>query len=141
VVEVQDAAFERGDRVGLPQRIERHRIAHLRQATGDERDVRLAGLVACDCDIGDAGRVPPRRPGDPECSVGCAVAAGPADRNDRADCRSSRENPNAAPAEVFPGLSADGRRRSEQPPCCDEPQTPLALSAELDSILSELFDA
>jgi hypothetical protein len=37
-----------------------------------------------------------------------------------------RENPNAALAEIFPGLSAD--------------QTPPALSAELDSILFELFD-
>lgn len=52
-----------------------------------------------------------------------------------------RENPNAALAEIFPGLSAEGRRRSEQPPCCDDPQTPPTLSAELDSILFELFDA
>jgi len=52
-----------------------------------------------------------------------------------------RENPNAALAEIFPGLSAEGRRRSEQPPCCDDPQTPPALSAELDSILFELFEA
>jgi hypothetical protein len=44
-----------------------------------------------------------------------------------------RENPNATLAEIFPGLSAVGRRRSDQPPCCDDPQTPPALSAEADN--------
>ncbi len=51
------------------------------------------------------------------------------------------ENPNGTLAAVFPGLSAHGRRRSDQPPWCDDPQTPPTLSAELDSILFELFDA
>lgn len=51
------------------------------------------------------------------------------------------ESPNATLAAIFPGLSAPGRRRSEQPPCCDDPQTPPTLSAELDSILFDLFDA
>jgi hypothetical protein len=49
------------------------------------------------------------------------------------------ENPNATLAEIFPGLSAHGRRRSDQPPCCEDPQTPPALSAALDSLLLDLF--
>jgi hypothetical protein len=49
------------------------------------------------------------------------------------------ENPNATLAEVFPGLSALGRRRSDQPPCCDDPQTPPTLSPEVDAILLDLF--
>lgn len=50
-----------------------------------------------------------------------------------------RESPGATLAEVFPGLSATGRRRSEQPPCCEEPQTPPALSPKLEALLFELF--
>lgn len=50
-----------------------------------------------------------------------------------------RENPNALLAEIFPGLSAVGRRRSDQPPCCDDPQSPPALSADVESILLDLL--
>lgn len=50
-----------------------------------------------------------------------------------------RDSPSALLAEIFPGLSAAGRRRSDQPPCCHDPQTPPILSAELDGILVRLF--
>lgn len=33
----------------------------------------------------------------------------------------TRESPAVVLADVFPGLSATGRRRSDQPPCCDDP--------------------
>lgn len=49
------------------------------------------------------------------------------------------ENPSASLAEIFPGLSAVGRRRSDQPPCCEDPQVPPALSADVESILLDLF--
>jgi hypothetical protein len=49
------------------------------------------------------------------------------------------ENPNATLADVFPGLSAVGRRRSEQPPCCDDPTAPPTVSPELGPILFDLF--
>jgi hypothetical protein len=49
------------------------------------------------------------------------------------------ENPNATLAEIFPGLSAVGRRRSDQPPCCDDAQKPPALSGEAETLLLELF--
>lgn len=50
-----------------------------------------------------------------------------------------RENPSALLAEIFPGLSTVGRRRSNQPPCCDDPQAPPILSPELHADLAELF--
>lgn len=49
------------------------------------------------------------------------------------------QNPNATLAEVFPGLSARGRRRSDQPPCCDDAQAPPTLSAELEVRLADIF--
>ena len=49
------------------------------------------------------------------------------------------ENPNATLSAVFPGLSAVGRRRSDQPPCCEDPQAPPTLSPELDAILFAVF--
>jgi hypothetical protein len=49
------------------------------------------------------------------------------------------ENPTAVLAEIFPGLSAAGRRRSEQPPCCEDPTAPPTLSRELDALLFDLF--
>lgn len=49
------------------------------------------------------------------------------------------ESPSATLAEIFPGLSSTGRRRSAQPACCDDPQAPPVLSAELDAMLSELL--
>ena len=52
-----------------------------------------------------------------------------------------RENPSTVLANVFPGLSVVGRRRSDQPPCCEDPQTPPTLSPELEAILFDLFGA
>ncbi len=47
-------------------------------------------------------------------------------------------SPVASLAEMFPGLSATGRRRSEQPPCCEDAEAPPALSQELEARLAEL---
>jgi hypothetical protein len=49
------------------------------------------------------------------------------------------ENPNATLAEVFPGLSAAGRRRSDQPPCCDDAQVPPMLSTGLEQLVFDIF--
>jgi hypothetical protein len=48
-------------------------------------------------------------------------------------------NPSTTLAEIFPGLSGVGRRRSDQPPCCEEPTDPPALPAEVDELLFALF--
>lgn len=50
-----------------------------------------------------------------------------------------RHNPVATLAEILPGLSATGRRRSEQPPCCDDPQEPPTVGPELEAILFDLL--
>ena len=50
-----------------------------------------------------------------------------------------RENPIAALAQIFPGLSPIGRRRSHQPQCCEDPAKPPALTAELEGMLFDLF--
>lgn len=50
------------------------------------------------------------------------------------------EEPAATLAEIFPGLSAKGRRRSEQPPCCENPTAPPTMSPELERILFDVFD-
>jgi hypothetical protein len=42
-------------------------------------------------------------------------------------------------ATSFPGLSVTGRRRSEQPPCCEDPTAPPTLGAELEALLFDLF--
>lgn len=49
------------------------------------------------------------------------------------------DNPSAALAEIFPGLSVTGRRRSDQPPCCKEPTKPPELPPELAEILFALL--
>lgn len=50
------------------------------------------------------------------------------------------EEPAAAALEdTFPGLSATGRRRSEQPPCCEDAAAPPALSDELEARLAVLY--
>ena len=53
---------------------------------------------------------------------------------------SENEEPAATLAEIFPGLSARGRRRSEQPTCCENPTAPPTMSAELERILFDVFD-
>ena len=47
-------------------------------------------------------------------------------------------NPNQIISEVFEGLSATGRKRSQQPPCCEDPALP-PVSPETDAILNDLF--
>jgi hypothetical protein len=42
-------------------------------------------------------------------------------------------------AENFPGLAPTGRRRSEQPPCCDDPTAPPLLSAKLEALMARVF--
>lgn len=42
-------------------------------------------------------------------------------------------------ASVFPGLSPTGRRRSDQPPCCEDPADPPEVSDELRGVIDELF--
>jgi hypothetical protein len=51
------------------------------------------------------------------------------------------EDPAATLSEIFPGLSARGRRRSEQPLCCEDPAAPPTMSPELERILFEVFGA
>lgn len=48
------------------------------------------------------------------------------------------EDPSADLAAFFPGLSATGRRRSDQPPCCDDPDLP-PMSDEVQRVLFEQF--
>ena len=42
-------------------------------------------------------------------------------------------------AEILPGLSCAGRRRSDQPPCCDDPADPPYVSDELAAAFGDLF--
>ena len=53
--------------------------------------------------------------------------------------RHLEESVAAALAETFPGLSATGRRRSEQPPCCEDAAAPPTLSDELEAQLAPLY--
>lgn len=48
-------------------------------------------------------------------------------------------NPTEVLAEIFPGLATTGRRRSKQPPCCEDPAEPPEMSAELRGVLDALF--
>ena len=48
-------------------------------------------------------------------------------------------NPAADLAEVLPGLSTVGRRRSAKPPCCEEAADPPAMNEELGELLSALI--
>lgn len=54
-----------------------------------------------------------------------------------------RHTDSSAPADtlasVYPGLSRTGRRRSEQPPCCEDPADPPAISDELREAIGSLF--
>jgi hypothetical protein len=42
-------------------------------------------------------------------------------------------------AETFRDLSASGRRRSDQPPCCEDAAAPPTLSDELEARVFDLF--
>jgi len=48
------------------------------------------------------------------------------------------ENPNDDLAAIFPHLSASGRRRSDQPACCEDPDFP-PMSSEVQGVLFEAF--
>jgi hypothetical protein len=52
------------------------------------------------------------------------------DKHDR------KHNPVADLAEVLPGLATIGRRRSDKPPCCEEPSEPPAMNDGLRTLLS-----
>jgi hypothetical protein len=41
--------------------------------------------------------------------------------------------------ETFPGLSPTGRRRSEQPPCCEDAAAPPVLSDDLEARLPSFY--
>lgn len=43
-------------------------------------------------------------------------------------------------AETFPDLSATGRKRSDQPPCCDELDAPPILTDEEQEFLRAAFN-
>lgn len=51
------------------------------------------------------------------------------DKHDR------KQNPAAVLAEVLPGLATVGRRRSDKPPCCEDPTEPPTLNEELRELL------
>jgi hypothetical protein len=48
-------------------------------------------------------------------------------------------NPAVDLAEVLPGLSTVGRRRSAKPPCCEEAADPPTMNEELRELLSALI--
>lgn len=48
-------------------------------------------------------------------------------------------NPHEVLAQVFPRLSATGRRRSAKPPCCDNSGEPPAMSDEARAVLEDVF--
>jgi hypothetical protein len=56
--------------------------------------------------------------------------------------RHSQDNSSAVRlAEIIPGLSPTGRRRSEQPPCCDTISEPPHLSPELEARIDDICGA
>jgi hypothetical protein len=48
-------------------------------------------------------------------------------------------NPHELLAEVFPGLSGRGRRRSAKPPCCEDAGEPPAMSDAARAVLADVF--
>lgn len=52
------------------------------------------------------------------------------DKHDR------NHNPTADLAEALPGLSTVGRRRSDKPPCCEDPSKPPPMNDDLRQLLS-----
>jgi hypothetical protein len=50
-----------------------------------------------------------------------------------------QNDPHAILAEVFPGLSATGRRRSGKPRCCEQADQPPVIGEELRGELARLF--
>ena len=54
------------------------------------------------------------------------------DKHDR------NHNPTAHLAEALPGLATVGRRRSDKPPCCEDPSKPPPMNDDLRQLLSAL---
>ena len=52
------------------------------------------------------------------------------DKHDR------KHNPAGTLAKELPGLATVGRRRSDKPPCCEDPSEPPAMNDELRAFLS-----
>ena len=55
------------------------------------------------------------------------------------DRHTESSNPAGKLSEVFPGLSPTGRRRSDKPPCCDDPSKPPQVSPALREALPNVF--
>lgn len=53
--------------------------------------------------------------------------------------RHAEENVAAVLADSFPGLSPTGRRRSAQPPCCEDAAVPPTLSDTLEARVIDLY--
>jgi hypothetical protein len=51
----------------------------------------------------------------------------------------AESNPHEQLAEIFPGLSAIGRRRSAKPPCCEDSSVPPAMSDDTAAVLRDLL--
>jgi hypothetical protein len=49
------------------------------------------------------------------------------------------QTPSAKLAKSFPGLAVTGPRRSDQPPCCEDPDAPPVLTQDLEEILFTAF--
>jgi hypothetical protein len=54
-------------------------------------------------------------------------------------CQRSLTRTGALITETFRDLSASGRRRSDQPPCCEDVAAPPTLSDELEAQVFDLF--
>jgi hypothetical protein len=54
------------------------------------------------------------------------------------DVHDRDRNPAAELAEVLPRISMIGRRRSDKPPCCEDPAEPPPMNEELRELLSAL---
>jgi hypothetical protein len=50
-----------------------------------------------------------------------------------------QSNPHELLAEIFPGLSTSGRRRSTKPPCCEDSGAPPQMDDETRAILEDVF--
>jgi hypothetical protein len=47
-------------------------------------------------------------------------------------------NPATELAQVLPGLASVGRRRSDKPPCCEEPDEPPAMNQDLRDLVATI---
>jgi len=54
------------------------------------------------------------------------------------DKHDGNHNPTAHLAEALPSLATVGRRRSDKPPCCEDPSKPPSMNEELSELLLAL---